>query len=117
MSGLDAGRITVEFSLTDGVVTEASIRSARPLSLASRFTDRPIEQAVEAVGLVNAVCGVSHSAALTFAAAVAGHRTFGAEEAERWRMRLAADLILGIFPLLTPVHGFLSPERRQKLVF
>lgn len=109
MSGLDAGRITVEFSLTDGVVTKASIRSARPLSLASRFTDRPIEQAVEAVGLVNAVCGVSHSAALTFAAAVAGHRTFGAEEAERWRMRLAAERIaehLRELVRLAPVAAF-----------
>ena len=32
MSGLDPGRIIVRFSLTDGVVTEASVRSARPLS-------------------------------------------------------------------------------------
>lgn len=109
MSGLDAGRITVRFSLTEGVVTEASVRSARPLSLASRFADRPIEQAVEAVGLVNAVCGVSHSAALTFAAAAAGHRTIGAAEAECWRVRLAAERIaehLRELVRLAPVAAF-----------
>ncbi|WP_370674261.1 hypothetical protein [Pleomorphomonas sp. PLEO] len=109
MSDFDPGRIAVEFSLTDGVVTEASIRSARPLSLASRFAGRPIEQAVEAVGLVNAVCGVSHSAALTFAAAAAGHRTISVEEAERWRVRLAAERIaehLRELVRLAPVAAF-----------
>ena len=109
MSGVDPGRITVGFSLTDGVVTRASVRSARPLSLASRFAGRPIEQAVEAVGLVNAVCGVSHSAALTFAAAVAGRRTIGAAEAERWRIRLAAERIaehLRELVRLAPVAAF-----------
>ncbi|PIO96895.1 hypothetical protein [Pleomorphomonas carboxyditropha] len=109
MSGFDPGRITVRFSLTDGVVTEASIGSARPLSLASRFAGRPIEQAVEAVGLVNAVCGVSHAAALTFAAAAAGNRTIGREEAERWRIRLAAERIaehLRELVRLAPVAAF-----------
>jgi len=109
MSGFDPGRITVGFSLTDGVVTEASISSARPLSLASRFAGRPIEQAVEAVSLVNAVCGVSHAAALTFAAAAAGNRTVGREEAERWRIRLAAERIaehLRELVRLAPVAAF-----------
>lgn len=109
MSGFDPGRITVEFSLADGAVAEASIRSARPLSLASRFAGRPIEQAAEAVGLVNAVCGVSHAAALTFAAAVAGNRTIGREEAERWHVRLAAERIaehLRELVRLAPVAAF-----------
>ena len=109
MSGLDPGRISIEFSLVDGLVAEASVRSVRPLSLASRFAGRPIEQAVEAVSLVNAVCGVSHSAALTFAAAVAGHRTIGTSEAERWRVRLAAERIaehLRELVRLAPVAAF-----------
>ena len=109
MSGFDPGRITVAFSLTNGMITEASIRSARPLSLASRFAGRPIEQAVEAVGLVNAVCGVSHAAALTFAAAAAGHRVIGTEEVERWRVRLAAERIaehLRELVRLAPVAAF-----------
>ena len=109
MSGIDPGRITVSFSLTDGVVTDASIRSARALSLASRFADRPIEQAVEAVGLVNAVCGISHAAALTFAAASAGNRPIEREEADRWRIRLAAERVaehLRELVRLAPVAAF-----------
>ncbi len=109
MSGFDAGRIVVEYSTIDGVVAKASVRSLRPLSLASRFAGRPIEQAVEAVGLINAVCGVSHAAALTFAAAKAGNRTIAHEEAERWRVRLAAERIaehLRELARLAPVAAF-----------
>lgn len=109
MSGFDPGRVTVGFSLTNGVVTAASIRSARPLSLASRFAGRPVEQAVEAVGLVNAVCGVSHAAALTFAAAMAGQRVIPREIAERWRVRLAAERVaehLRELVRLAPVAAF-----------
>ena len=109
MSGIDPGRVTVGFSLTNGVVTAASIRSARPLSLASRFAGRPVEQAVEAVGLVNAVCGVSHAAALTFAAALAGHRVIPAELVEHWRIRLAAERVaehLRELVRLAPVAAF-----------
>lgn len=109
MTGFDPGRITVEFSLTNGAVADAAIRSARPLSLASRFAGRPIEQAVEAVGLVNAVCGVSHAAALTFAAAAAGARTIGREEMDRWHVRLAAERIaehLRELVRLAPVAAF-----------
>ncbi len=109
MSGFDPGRIVVEFSLIDGAVNGATIRSARPLSLASRFAGRPIEQAVEAVGLVNAVCGVSHAAALTFAAAAAGNRPIGREEVERWRVRLASERIaehLRELVRLAPVAAF-----------
>lgn len=109
MTGFDPGHIRVEFSLSDGAVTEASIRSARPLSLASRFAGRPIEQAVEAVGLVNAVCGVSHAAALTFAAAAAGNRFLDREEIERWHVRLAAERIaehLRELVRLAPVAAF-----------
>ncbi|MCM5551909.1 hypothetical protein [Pleomorphomonas sp. NRK KF1] len=109
MSGFDPGRVTVGFSLTNGVVTAASIRSARPLSLASRFAGRPVEQAVEAVGLVNAVCGVSHAAALTFAAAMAGQRTISRDVAERWRVRLAAERVaehLRELVRLAPVAAF-----------
>lgn len=109
MSGFDAGKIVVEYSLIGGVVTGASIRSARPLSLASHFCGRPIEQAAEAVNLVNAVCGVSHAAALTFAAATASNRTIAQEEAERWRVRLAAERIaehLRELVRLAPVAAF-----------
>lgn len=109
MSGFDPGHITIEFSLVRDTVSWASVRSARPLSLASRFAGRPIEQAVEAVGLVNAVCGVSHAAALTFAAAVAGNRSLGREEIERWHVRLAAERIaehLRELVRLAPVAAF-----------
>lgn len=109
MSGFDPGKVTVGFSLADGVVTAASVRSARPLSLVSSFAGRPVEQAVEAVGLVNAVCGVSHAAALTFAAAAAGHRFVSAEEAARWRVRLAAERVaehLRELVRLAPVAAF-----------
>lgn len=109
MSGFDAGRIVVEYSVNEGVVTEASVRSVRPVSLASHFAGRPIEQTIEAVGLVNAVCGVSHAAALTFAAATAGNRTIAPEEAERWQVRLAAERIaehLRELARLAPVAAF-----------
>jgi len=109
MSGFDPGRIVVGFSLENGVVADLSIRSARPLSLATRFAGRPIEQAIEAVGLVNAVCGVSHAAALRHAAAAAGNRVIEAEEAARWRIRLAAERIaehLRELVRLAPVAAF-----------
>ncbi len=107
--GFDPGRIVVEFSLENGVVANVTIRLARPLSLASRFASRPIGQAIEAVGLVNAVCGVSHAAALSFAAAAAGDRVIGAEEVARWRVRLAAERIaehLRELVRLAPVAAF-----------
>ncbi len=109
MSGFDPGKVRVIFSMANGEVAAASIRSARPLSLASRFAGRPVEQAVEAVGLVNAVCGVSHAAALTFAAAMAGQRVIQAEVIERWRIRLAAERVaehLRELVRLAPVTAF-----------
>ncbi len=109
MSGLDPGRIVVAFTLVDGAVGHASVRSERPLSLAARFAGQPVCKAIEAVGLLHAVCGVSHAAALTFAAAAAMGRIVPAEEAARWQTRLAAERIaehLRDLAHLAPVAAF-----------
>lgn len=109
MSGLDPGRVRVAFALTDGVVTDLSVRSDRPLSLAARFAGGPVEEAIEAVSLLHAVCGVSHAAALTFAAAAATGRSPDTSEIERWRRRLAAERIgehLRELARLAPVGTF-----------
>lgn len=109
MSGLDPGRVRVGFALAGGVVTDVSVRSIRSLSLASRFVGRPIEDAIEAVGLLHAVCGVSHAAALTFAAAESTGRSLDGPEIERWHRRLAAERIgehLRELARLAPVGAF-----------
>jgi hypothetical protein len=93
VSGLDPGRVRVGFALTGGVVTDVSVRSIRPLSLASRFSGRPVEEAIEAVSLLHAVCGVSHAAALTFATAAATGRSLDTSELEHWHRRLAGERI------------------------
>jgi hypothetical protein len=109
MSGLDPGRIVVAFTLVDGAVGHASVRSERPLSLAARFAGQPVGRAIEAVGLLHAVCGVSHAAALTLAAAAAVGRIVPAEEVARWQARLAAERIaehLRDLAHLAPVAAF-----------
>lgn len=94
MSGLiDPGRITLRLSVDADVIVGADVRSQRPLAMASRFVGRPVCTVIEAVGLLHAVCGRSHAAALRLAAAAASDETIAADERRAWTIRLAAERI------------------------
>ncbi|WP_237154051.1 hypothetical protein [Oryzibacter oryziterrae] len=93
MSGLAPGTLAITVGVAGGVVASVDIRSDRPLSLASRLVGRPVGDAVAAVGLLHAVCGQSHAAALHFAAEAALGRTLPTDEQRQWSVRLAAERI------------------------
>lgn len=87
----DPGAIAVRAVVAAGRVERATVTIERPLALARRFLGRPATEVIETVGLIHAVCGVSHAAALEFAVAAARGKRIAPAIRRRWLIRLAAE--------------------------